>query len=257
MLIDTHAHLDDQKFAGDLNEVLERATEADVRHIITVGTDLENSRTAVALADKYPMVSASVGVHPHDADTADDAALAALRELAAQAKVVAIGETGLDYYRDLSPRPMQQQAFRRQIDLALKCGLPLIVHTRDASEDCLSILESCRDSGLRGVAHCFSADVSVLARFLALGFHISFTGNVTYPKNQALKEVARRVPPDRLMVETDCPYMAPQPVRGKRNEPAYVRYTLHELAGLLGVAGPDLAEITSRNARELFGIEQT
>ena len=255
MLIDTHAHLDDKRFADDLDRVLERATRADVRRIITIGADLESSRAAAALAREHPMMSASVGIHPHDADTADDDAMASLRELAGGPKVVAVGETGLDYYRDLSPRQAQHEAFRRQIELALECDLPVIVHNRDASEDCLGILESYHGRGLRGVAHCFSADAAALERFLALGFHISFTGNVTYPKNHALREVARRVPRDRLMVETDCPYMTPQPVRGKRNEPAYVRYMLYELAGLLGVPGPELAEITSGNAKRLFGVE--
>lgn len=255
MLIDTHAHLDDPQFAADLEDVVERAAAADVQQIITVGTDLGTSRAAASLAEAHATIAAAVGVHPHDAATVDDRTLGGLGELADRPQVVAIGEIGLDYYRDRSPRAVQKQVFRAQVELALERELPVILHNRDSTEDCLSILDSYRHSGLRGVAHCFSGDAAALERFLNLGFHVSFAGNVTFKSAADLKSVARLVPADRLLLETDCPYLAPQPVRGKRNEPAYVRYVLHELAGLLGTPSPELAAITTRNAQDLFHLE--
>jgi len=255
-IIDTHAHLDDRKYARDLDAVLKRATESGVDRIVTIGTDLETSRAGVDLAAQHEEVFAAVGIHPHYAADADDAALDQIGLLvAARGKVVAIGEAGLDFYRDLSPRGRQKEVFRRQIEIAIDARLPFVLHNRDATRECLAILDEYRGNCLRGVAHCFGGDKNAARRFLDLGFYISFAGTVTFPNARKVKEVAQFVPVDRLVLETDCPYLAPQPVRGKRNEPAFVRYMLYEIAGLRGMTSEDLARATTTNAEELFGIK--
>lgn len=257
-LIDTHAHLDGGKFAQDLDEVIERAADNGVSTIITVGCDIESSRSSVALAQRYPRVYATVGIHPHDAPQADDAGLATLEELAlSDPKVVAIGETGLDFYRDRAPRDLQRQAFRQQIRLARKLGKPLIIHDRDAHAEITEILRDENASEVGGVIHCFSGDLAMARDCLEMGFYISFPGTLTYPKNEDLRDIARAVPIERLLVETDCPYLAPQPYRGKRNEPAFVRCTAEKLADIKGLSLEDVARITTRNAGKLFGLEQT
>lgn len=254
-LVDSHAHLDSKPYRDDLDAVLQRAAEHGVGSILTVGCDLESSRASVALALRYPQVYASVGIHPHDADTVDDRVMDELTKMIATVgKVVAIGETGLDFYRDRSPRDRQREAFRRHIALARDTGKPLIIHDRDAHEEILQIMteEKARDAG--GVLHCFSGDLAMAKRCVEMGFYISFAGPLTYPKNDELRAVAQALPVDVMLVETDCPYLSPQKWRGKRCEPAHVRATAEKLAEVKGLTLEDVARITSLNAWRLFGI---
>ncbi len=254
-LVDSHAHLDGGQFSADLDAVVSRATDNDVEYILTVGCDLESSRKSIDLALRYPNIYASVGIHPHDAVTADDAAIDQLREMAASIdKVVAIGETGLDFYRDRSPRPVQREAFRKQIRLARELNLPLIIHDRDAHDEVIAILKDENAQGVGGVLHCFSGDLKMARACVDMGFYISFPGTLTYPKNDELRDIARALPIDVAMVETDCPYLSPQKWRGKRNEPAYVRSTAELLAEIKGLTFDDVARVTSLNTHRLFGI---
>ena len=253
-LFDTHAHLHFPEFAADLGAVLERARAAGVRRTLTIGTDVETSRAALGLAGREPDVWASVGIHPHDAGQADAAALAGIEALAADPRVVAIGETGLDFFRNLSPREAQERVFRSQLAMARRARKPAIVHCRDAHEATLAILAEERGREPGGVMHCFSGDVAIARRCLDLGLLISLAGPVTYPKARALPDVARYVPGDRLVLETDCPYLPPQPHRGKRNEPAHVAITAARVAELRGEPIETLAARTSENAAKLFGL---
>jgi TatD DNase family protein len=254
LLVDTHAHLDMEQFDGDRAQALQRASEAGVEWLVDVGADLAGSRRAVDLAGNEPRIWAAVGIHPHDAATLTPEALAELTDLAQRPRVVAIGEIGLDYYRDLSPRTLQQEAFATQLDLARRLHLPVIVHNRDAHADTLSLLRAA-GGGLRGVMHCFSGDLELARQVLDLGLHLGLAGPLTYPKATCLAEVARWAPMDRLLVETDCPYLAPQPCRGRRNEPAYVRWVAERLAELRGCPFTVVAQATSANAAALFAVE--
>ncbi|MBI4269320.1 MAG: TatD family hydrolase [Candidatus Rokubacteria bacterium] len=253
-LFDTHAHLHFPEYAADLPGVLARARAAGVRRMLTIGTDVETSRAAVALAGREPDVWAAVGIHPHDAASADDTALAELERLAGVARVVAIGETGLDFFRDLSPREAQARAFRAQLALARRLGKPVVVHCRDAHAETLAILAEARVGDTGGIMHCFSGDLDVARRCLDLGLLISLAGPVTYPKARALPDVARAVPADRLVIETDCPFLPPQPHRGKRNEPAYLTITAACVAELRGEPLEALAARTTANARALLRV---
>lgn len=248
-MIDSHAHLTMKQYRRDLPSVLKRARQAGVTAVITVGVDLASSIDGVALAEVSEDVFAAVGVHPHDARMLDQATLERLEELAGNAKVVAIGEIGLDFYRDLSPRHVQERAFRKQIALARKHELPIIVHDREAHRRTIEILRDERVE--RGVLHCFSGDVNMARQAMDLGFHISFAGPITYDGKRA-GEILKHVVPDRIMVETDCPYLAPVPFRGKRNEPAYVRYVLEKVARLLGRPTDEIAYLTESNTRTLL-----
>ena len=251
MLIDSHAHIQLDKFDADRGAVLERAQEAGVHAIMVIGFDLETSRGAIALAEQYDQIYATVGMHPHDAKNLHDETIHIFRELAAHPKVVALGEMGLDYYRNLSPRPIQKAVFERQLDLAEELDLPIVIHNREAYHDILPILQA-RRGRVRGVMHCFSGDVEIMHRSLTLGFYIGIGGPVTYRKSDALQEVAQKVPADALLVETDCPWLAPQFRRGKRNEPAYVRATAEKIAELRGISLEEIGEITTQNFEGLF-----
>jgi TatD DNase family protein len=263
MLIDTHSHTSDPKFNKDRPAVLERAREAGLVAIVDVGTDIRTSRRAVRLAAAEDMVYAVVGIHPYDGDDFTDETLAELRDLAGQPKVVALGEMGFDFFRMRSSREGQERAFRAQLDLAAERDLPVVLHLRssanagdgaaDAYEQALDVL---RDYGgaIRGISHCFSATPAIAEAMCAVGFHVSFAGNVTYPKADNLREAARVVPLDRILVETDCPYLTPQAHRGSRNEPGYVKLTAACVAEAMGVAFEDLADATTRNAKALFRI---
>ena len=251
MLIDSHAHIQLDKFDADRGAVLERAQEAGVHAIMVIGFDLETSRGAIALAEKYNQVYATIGMHPHDAKNLHDETIHIFHELAAHPKVVALGEMGLDYYRNLSPRPIQKAVFERQLDLAEELDLPIVIHNREAYHDILPILQA-RRGRVRGVMHCFSGDVEIMHRSLTLGFYIGIGGPVTYRKSDALQEVAQKVPADALLVETDCPWLAPQFRRGKRNEPAYVRATAEKIAELRGISLEEIGEITTQNFEGLF-----
>jgi len=253
-LFDTHAHLHFPEFAGDLDAVLERARVAGVRRILTIGTDVPTSRAAAALAFREPDVWAAVGIHPHEAADADDAALAEIERLAGGPRVVAIGETGLDFFRNLAPREAQERALRSQLALARRTRKPVLIHCRDAHEETLSILGAADVSEHGGIMHCFSGDVGIARRCLDLGLLLSLAGPVTYPKPGALPEVAKFVPADRLVVETDCPFLPPQPYRGKRNEPAYLAITAARVAELRGEPLADLAARMSENARSLLRL---
>jgi TatD DNase family protein len=261
-LVDTHCHLDMSQFDADRVEALERAMAAGVRHIITAGSGMESSKAAVAIARSHDPVYAAVGVHPHDAKDFNESVFKALLELARDKKTVAIGETGLDCHYMHSPKETQIEVFKRHIELALEAGLPLIVHSREAGRDTVRVLGQYSagggSEGFRGVLHCFSGDMEMAEELVSMGFYISFAGPVTFKgkKSSALAGVAASVPDDRILVETDAPYLAPEPFRGKRNEPAYVRHTAEKLAQLRGVTAEDVARITSLNAYRLFGIGQ-
>lgn len=254
-LVDTHAHLHFPEFAEDLEAVLARARGAGVVSIVTIGTDRETNQAAVTTAERWPDVSATVGIHPHDAAEATEADFEAMESLArTSTKVVALGEMGLDFFRNLSPHDIQETVFRRQLGLARRLGKPVVVHCRDAHPEILAILADEKVGEIGGVMHCFSADVEVATRCLDLGLLISLAGPVTYKNARALPEVARFVPDDRLVVETDCPFLPPHPHRGQRNEPAHVALTAARVAELRGIEVDRLAEMTTRNAAALFKL---
>lgn len=252
MFIDTHAHIQMLEFDADRDEALARAKAAGIEVMVTVGYHLEASRKAVEAAKRYPQVYASVGIHPHDARHYDGAAEEALRRLADHQKVVAIGEAGLDFYRDRSPRPVQAEAFRRQIRLARERDVPLIVHDRDAHQETMRLLKE--EQAGTVVLHCFSGDLALAEEAWARGYYTSIAGPVTYPKNEPLREVVRKAKSDRLVLETDCPYLPPQVVRGQRNEPSHLLHTAHEVARLMGISLEELGRLTTENACRLFGL---
>jgi len=253
MTIDSHAHLEMDAFDGDREEVIARAEAAGLTAIITVGTTIPDCAKALEIARLHPMVYAAVGIHPHEVKGIDDRTYDTLRELAQQAKVVALGEIGIDFFYDHSPREVQLRCFEEQIELALELDLPVIIHDREAHGETLGIMRQYRGR-LRGVLHCFSGDAAMARECLEMGFYLSVAGPVTYRKADQLREVVREIPIDRLLVETDCPYLAPQPFRGKRNEPAYVVETARRVAEVKGVEPRDLERRTEENARRLFGL---
>jgi TatD DNase family protein len=251
-MIDSHAHLDFPQFDADRPAVIARARQAGVSAIVNVGTNLASSRAALALAAEHPFIYATVGFHPHDAQALTDGALVELRTLAARPKVVAVGEIGLDYYRDYSPRPAQRLAFEALLTLAADVGLPVVVHTREAHDDVLAALRGWKGSA--GVVHAYSAGLARLDDVLALGFYVGIAGPVTFPNAGELRTVAAQVPLERLLVETDCPYLTPIPHRGQRNEPAYVRHVVETVARERGLTPEAVARATAGNARRLFGL---
>ncbi|CAA7599872.1 Uncharacterised hydrolase TatD-type [Acididesulfobacillus acetoxydans] len=256
MIWDTHAHLDDARFRGDFRETVARAQAAGVYRILNPGYDLPSSRAAAELASKTPFIWAAVGIHPHDAEGADQEVWDELIKLAKQPKVVAWGEIGLDYYRDLSPRRVQKEVFIRQIELANGLGLPIIVHNRDAHQDVLTVVKEYPPEKA-GVFHVYSGSWEMAKELLALGFYLSFGGPLTYKNARQVLEVAKNVPSDRFMVETDSPYLTPEPYRGKRNEPAYVRRVVERLAEVRGESPEKIASQAAKNAGRLFGIPDT
>jgi TatD DNase family protein len=254
-LFDTHAHLHFPGFDEDRDAVLARARAAGVRRMVTIGTDGETSRAALALAERHPDVWATAGVHPHDAAESDEAAQGEVERIAAERRVVAIGEVGLDFFRNLSPPETQKRVLRRFLALARRLRKPVVLHCRDAHAEILALLGEERVADVGGIMHCFSGDVAIARRCLDLGLLISLAGPVTYPNARALPDVARFVPGDRLVVETDCPFLPPQGYRGKRNEPAYLTITAARVAELRGEPLDDLAARTTANARRLFGVD--
>ena len=257
-LCDTHCHLDEQYFPGGSNAVLQRARTAGVSAfmVVGVGRTLEPARAAVALAEaESATIAAAVGVHPHDATTLTDAAEAELRELGARACVAAIGEIGLDYHYDHSPRDVQRTVFAKLVRLARDLGKPIVIHTREAPEDTLAILdgEGAREVG--GIIHCFSEDEKFARRALELGFDLSFSGIVTFKSAKDVAAVAASAPIDRIHVETDSPYLAPVPLRGKRNEPAYITHTAAAVAALRGLSDEEFGAATTANCRALFRLQ--
>jgi len=253
-LFDTHAHLDFSRFDRDRDKVLKRAREAGVVNILTVGADLNSSYRAVELAESIPGLAAAVGLHPHDARDFTPETARKLQKLVEKEAVKALGETGLDFYYDNSPRDQQRQAFRSQLRLAAGLDMPVIVHSREAEQDTLKILEE-EGSGLAGVVHCYSSSAEMAERLVELGFHLGFTGLITFRKLGWLREIVGQTPPERILLETDCPYMAPEPKRGQRNEPSYLKYIAEVAADCLNLSVEEIAEITTANGQRLFGLE--
>ncbi len=250
-LIDSHAHLE---MLEDLEGALTRAVQAGVTQIVTIGVDLSSSRAAASLAARLPGVFATVGLHPHDAAQADEGYWAAMKALAQASGAKAIGECGLDFYRDLSPRGTQSLAFAAQIQLALELNLPLVIHDRDAHRETAALLQE-QDAGrVGGVLNCFSGDLDLARQVLDLGFCLGITGTITYKNAGALRELVRLVPAERLLLETDCPYLAPTPYRGKPNQPAYLAHTNAGLAQALGLKPEETAALTTANTRRLYRL---
>ena len=254
-LIDTHAHLDEEAFDGDRAEVVARAELAGVVRIVTIGTTAETSRRSVEIAGEFPSVYAAVGIQPNYAAQAKAGDWEIIEELAAAEKVVAVGETGLDRYWDYAPFDLQIDYFQRHIALAQRLNLPFVVHCREAeAETLVQLHEAARRGPLRGVMHSFTGSLETARTCLDLGLFISLAGMLTFKKSQALRELVIEIPLERILVETDSPYLAPQPMRGKRNEPAYVRMTANVLAELIGISEDEFARVTTANAGRLFGL---
>lgn len=263
MFVDSHAHLDGKQFDSDRDAVVARAREAKVRTIVAIGNGdgPQHVDCGIRLAEKYECMYATLGIHPHEARLADEAAYANMQELARHPKVIAWGEIGLDYYYDHSPRDLQKEVFVRQMELAAAAKLPIIIHCRpsegsdNAWEDCLGLIgERWVANGLGGVLHCFTGNWEQARRALDMNFMISFAGNVTFPKAQQIRDAAAQVPLDRILIETDCPYLAPVPYRGKRNEPAFVVETARKIGELKNVTGESIGESASRNFYNFFKL---
>ena len=256
MLIDSHTHLDDTRYNVDRDAMIARAREAGVDTLVTIGCDLATSQAAVELAERYPFVYATVGVHPHEVKRIGDGWYVELQRLARHPRVVAYGEIGLDYHYNYSPPQQQRARFREQIAVARDLHLPLVIHTREAQEDTITILKEEKAADVGGVFHCFTGDAWLAKDALDLGFSLSFSGVITFQNATMLRDILRWVPMDRLLVETDCPYLTPVPHRGKRNEPAYVKLVAQTIADVKSTEQSltleDVGRITSENARRLF-----
>lgn len=256
ILIDSHAHIQGKEYAGEAATVIERARAAGVEKIIAVGGagDISSNGEAIALAESFSQVYATIGMHPHDAKTVGAEAMKTLKGLAGNTKVVAVGETGLDFYYDHSPRDIQRSVFSQFIRMALETGLPIIVHERDAAREASELLRQDGAGKLRGVIHCFTGSYDAARAYLDLGFYLSFAGIITFKNADSLREVVRKIPLNRVLVETDSPYLTPVPYRGKRNEPAYVRLVADTVANLRSMSLEDVARVTTENAQSLFNI---
>jgi TatD DNase family protein len=255
MLIDSHAHLEMKDFDRDRDRVVARALEAGVTHILTVATTLADIRRALEIASRHECLHVAVGIHPHEVKDIRPGDYAEIRRLAREEKkVVAFGEIGLDFHRNHSPRDVQIKRFRELLRLGIELDLPIIIHDRDAHEETIRILEEEKNGSWRGVFHCFSGDAALAQRVFRLGFMISIPGTVTFAKSRIQQELVQKVPLEKVLLETDCPYLAPEPYRGKRNEPAFLRFTAEKVASLRGLTLNDVARITSVNARRLFGV---
>lgn len=255
-MIDSHCHLDFKEFDDNRDEVVQAAKRAGVHTIVNIGTDLATSQNSVTLAEKYDMIYATVGVHPHDAKTLDDRTFEDIRKLAGHKKVKAIGEIGLDYYRDLSPRPVQKKAFHRQMQLAVELNLPVVIHTRNSFEDAYAITREYAGDLPGGVFHCFPGTTDDAFKVFDLGFIIAVGGVITY-KNAGMAVTASEVPLDKIMIETDAPYLTPVPHRGKTNEPAYVAFVRDKLAELKAVMPEEVERVTDRTARKFYRLVET
>lgn len=254
MLFDTHVHLNADQFSEDVTEVIERARAAGVSNMVVVGFNKETIEKAIKLVEQYDFLYASVGWHPVDAILMRKEDFEWLEKVAGHPKVVALGEMGLDYHWDTSPRDVQKEVFRKQIRLARKLRLPIIVHNREATEDVVQILKEEKAEEVGGIMHCFSGSPEIAKACIQLNFYISLGGPVTFKNAKKPKRVAEEVPLDRLLIETDCPYLAPHPYRGKRNEPAYVQLVAKQIAEIKGISYEEVAEATTANAKKLFGI---
>src|SRR4051812_46928728 len=254
MLFDTHVHLNAEQFEDDVTEVIERALQNGVKQMVVVGFDRPTITKAIQLVETYDFLYASVGWHPVDAIDMTDEDLRWIEELAAHPKVVALGEMGLDYHWDKSPKEIQKEVFRKQIRLAKKVKLPIVIHNREATADIVEILKEEGAAEVGGIMHCFSGSPEVAKECVKMNFYISLGGPVTFKNAKKPKEVAIEIPLEKLLIETDCPYLAPHPNRGKRNEPGYVKLVAEEIAELKGLTFEEVAEATTRNAKKLFAI---
>jgi len=265
MFVDSHAHLDGKQFDSDREQVIARARDAGVRTMVAIGNGdgPPTLDAGIQLADQHPFMYATIGIHPHEARLADEPAYQTMEQLARHPKVIAWGEIGLDYYYDHSPRDTQKQVFARQMELAAAAKLPIVIHCRpsdgseNAWEDCLGMIQGqWAPNGLGGILHCFTGNWTQAKHALDMGFMISFAGNLTFPKAQQIRDASLEVPLDRMLVETDCPYLAPIPHRGKRNEPAFVKETARKLAELRGLSMDEVGEQTSRNFYNFFKLAE-
>jgi len=255
LLIDSHAHLQDREYKNDLDQVLARAARAGVDTIICIGFDFSASQKAVELANRNKNIYATVGIHPHDAKTLDEQILEKLYNLALNPKVVAIGEIGLDYYRNLSPVEQQKKAFVEQIKLAQEINKPVVVHDRDAHQDVLDIIKREKAGINGGIMHCYSGQLPLAVELVKEGFYISFAGPLTFKNAKKSHEVAQKINLDRILIETDCPYLTPEPFRGKRNEPAHVKLVAQKLAEIRNLEFEEIADITSSNTKRVFRLD--
>ena len=254
MFIDSHAHLDDERFNGGRDELIQSLIKNGIELVLNPGADLTTSKNAVKLSEKYECIYAAVGCHPHDSKDMTDQTIDLFRYMAKNSKVLAIGEIGLDYYYDNSDRDIQRKWFREQIKLAKELDIPYIVHDRDAHEDVLRIMKEEHYSGARGILHCYSSSVEMAKEFIKLGFMISLGGPVTFKKAKTPKLVALEIPIEHILIETDSPYLTPEPYRGKRNEPLYVKYVAEEIARIKNVSVDNIAEHTNKNFKKLFNL---
>ena len=258
MLIDSHVHLDDPRYDSDRDQVFQRASDSGIQAFVTIGCDLATSKSAVQLSESYDNVYSTVGVHPHESKEILDGWYDEFRKLAQYPKVVAYGEIGLDYHYDHSPRIVQRQRFREQVQLAKELQLPIVIHTREAQKDTITILKEEGAVDVGGVFHCFSGDECLAKDALDLGFYLSFSGVITFKNASMLREIIKKVPLDHIMIETDCPYLTPVPHRGKRNEPAFVRHVAETIADIIGSGDPSsfekIAHATAENTKRLFKI---
>lgn len=254
MLFDTHVHLNATQFADDEKEVIQRALSEGVSHMVVVGFDKETIQGAIRIAEGHDFIYAAIGWHPVDAIDMKEEDLDWIEELASHPKVVALGEMGLDYYWDKSPKDIQKEVFRKQIRLAKKLKLPIIIHNREATQDIVDILKEEEAGEVGGIMHCFSGSLETAIECISMNFYISFGGPVTFKNAKKPKEVATELPLEKLLIETDCPYLTPHPYRGKRNEPAYVKLVAEQIAELKGVSYEEVARITTENAKKVFGI---
>lgn len=256
MLFDTHVHLNAKQFEDDRKETIQRAYDAGVKNMVVVGFDRETIPLAIEIAESYPDIYAAIGWHPVDAIDMTEEDLKWIEQLSSHPKVVAIGEMGLDYHWDKSPKDIQKEVFRKQIALAKKLNMPIIIHNREATEDIIKILQEENAKEIGGIMHCYNDSVKYVQDCLDMNFYISLGGPVTFKNAPLPKEVAKEVPLDRLLIETDAPFLAPHPNRGKRNEPAYVRLVAEQIATLRDMSVEEIGEITTRNARQFFNISE-
>jgi TatD DNase family protein len=255
MLIDSHAHLEMPEFKKDLEGVIQRAKEAGVEYIFTVGTEKKDWKRTLEIANAHPSIYATLGVHPHNSNEIDDQTYRLLKDLCQNGKVKAYGEIGLDFFRNLSPREIQLKRFREQIGLAKELGLPIVVHDREAHQETLEMLKSEKADGCGGIIHCFSGDYEMAKACIDMGFHISIPGSITFKNAESFREIVKRIPLDSLLVETDAPFLTPEPFRGKRNEPSYVRYTAQKVAEIKKVSFEKVAEVTTENAMRVYRLK--
>lgn len=253
MLFDSHAHLDDHKFDADRDEIIAALKKSGISYVVNIGADLESSENSVNLADKYDFIYAAVGVHPYDAETVDDALTEKLKSMAENKKVVAIGESGLDYHYEDADKEIQKKAFIKHIKLANELDLPIIVHNRDAHKDMMDILAEHKPEN--AIIHCYSGSAEMAKELVKMGYYISFSGTVTFKNAKKVQQAAEVVPLDRLLIETDCPYLCPEPERGSRNDPSKIRFTAQKLAEIKGVTFEEIAKVTTENAKRVYKID--